>query len=104
MTAVTARAAAPIRWRLTWATARRALTQLRHDPRTVVMLIAVPSVLMILLRYVLDSPLALNRFAPEFISAGASWSGAVNRDVGIILGFTVCALAGGALTLRRRTR
>ena len=31
------------------------------------MLIAVPSLLMILLRYVLDNPAALNRFAPEFI-------------------------------------
>ena len=31
------------------------------------MLIAVPSVLMILLRYVLDDPVALNRFACEFI-------------------------------------
>ena len=31
------------------------------------MLIAVPSVLMILLRYVLDDPAALNRFACEFI-------------------------------------
>ena len=67
MTAVTAGTAAPIRWRLTWATARRVLTQLRHDPRTVVMLIAVPSVLMVLLRYVLNNPAALNRFAPEFI-------------------------------------
>jgi len=28
----------------------------------------------------------------------------VTRDVGVILGFTVAALAGGALTLRRRTR
>jgi len=67
MTAVAARTAVPVRWRLTWATARRVLTQLRHDPRTVVMLIAVPSVLMILLRYVLNNPLALDRFAPEFI-------------------------------------
>jgi len=67
MTAVTAQTAAPIRWRLTWATACRVLTQLRHDPRTVVMLIAVPSVLMVLLRYVLNNPPALNRFAPEFI-------------------------------------
>jgi ABC-2 type transport system permease protein len=58
---------APVRWRLTWATARRVLSQLRHDPRTVVMLIAVPALLMILLRYVLDNPVALNRFAPEFI-------------------------------------
>jgi ABC-2 type transport system permease protein len=67
MTAATAWKAAPIRWRLTWATARRVLTQLRHDPRTVTMMIAVPAVLMILLRYVLDNPLALDRFAPEFI-------------------------------------
>jgi len=59
--------AAPVRWALTWATARRVLEQLRHDPRTIAMMIAVPAVLMILLRYVLDSPVALNRFAPEFI-------------------------------------
>ena len=67
MTAAAARTAVPVSWRLTWATACRVLTQLRHDPRTVVMLIAVPSVLMILLRYVLNNPLALDRFAPEFI-------------------------------------
>jgi ABC-2 type transport system permease protein len=52
---------------LTAATARRVLAQLRHDPRTIVMMLAVPSVLMILLRYVLDDPLALNRLAPEYI-------------------------------------
>jgi ABC transporter DrrB family efflux protein len=52
---------------LTLATARRVLAQLRHDPRTIAMLIAVPSVLMILLRYVLNNPLALNRFAPVYI-------------------------------------
>ena len=62
-----ATAAPPIRWSVTWATARRVLAQLRHDPRTIAMMIAVPAVLMILLRYVLDNPLALNRFAPEFI-------------------------------------
>jgi ABC-2 type transport system permease protein len=66
MTAVTVRAA-PFRWRLTLATARRVLSQLRHDPRTVVMLVVVPSLLMVLLRYVLDNAVALNRFAPEFI-------------------------------------
>ena len=54
-------------WTLTLATARRVLAQLRHDPRTVVMMLAVPAVLMILLRYVLASSLALNRFAPEYI-------------------------------------
>ena len=53
--------------RLTRATARRVLAQLRHDPRTIAMLIAVPSVLMILLRYVLNNPLALDRFAPVYI-------------------------------------
>ncbi len=67
MTAATAAKAAPIRWTLTWATARRVLAQLRHDPRTIAMLIVVPAVLMILLRYVLDNPVALNRFAPELI-------------------------------------
>jgi len=61
------RSAAPLRWALTWATARRVVAQLRHDPRTVTMMIAVPALLMILLRYVLDNPVALNRFAPEFI-------------------------------------
>ena len=55
------------RWRLTCATARRVLTQLRHDPRTIAMMVAVPSVLMILLRYVVSNPLALNRVAPEYI-------------------------------------
>src|SRR5579872_1174169 len=65
--------AAPVRharrasWTLTLATARRVVAQLRHDPRTVVMMLAVPTVMMILLRYVLDNPLALDRFAPAYI-------------------------------------
>jgi ABC transporter DrrB family efflux protein len=54
-------------WTLAWATARRVLAQLRHDPRTIAMMLAVPSVMMILLRYVLDNPLALDRFAPAYI-------------------------------------
>jgi ABC-2 type transport system permease protein len=49
------------------ATARRVLTQLRHDPRTIAMMLAVPAVLMILLRYVLSNPLLLNRLAPAYI-------------------------------------
>ncbi len=53
--------------RLTWATARRVLAQLRHDPRTIAMLLAVPSVMMILLRYVMNNPPALNRLAPVYI-------------------------------------
>lgn len=51
----------------TGATAIRVLAQLRHDPRTIAMMLAVPSVLMILLRYVLENPLELNRIGPEFI-------------------------------------
>ncbi len=73
MSAVTTAGTAPLRtaplisWTLTWATARRVLAQLRHDPRTVAMMLAVPAVLMILLRYVLNNPLELNRFAPVYI-------------------------------------
>ncbi len=52
---------------LAGATARRVLTQLRHDPRTIAMMVAVPTVLMILLRYVVSSSLLLNRVAPEYI-------------------------------------
>jgi ABC-2 type transport system permease protein len=67
MTAARIVAAPPMSWVVTWATARRVFTQLRHDPRTVAMLLVVPALLMVLLRYVLDNPLAMNRFAPEFI-------------------------------------
>ena len=38
--------------RVTFATAARVLTQLRRDPRTVALLLAVPCVLMILLKEV----------------------------------------------------
>ena len=41
-------------WRITWATAKRVLTQLSHDHRTVALLILVPSLLMVLLRFVFD--------------------------------------------------
>jgi ABC-2 type transport system permease protein len=52
---------------LAGATARRVLTQLRHDPRTIAMMVAVPAVLMILLRYVVANSLVLDRVAPEYI-------------------------------------
>jgi ABC-2 type transport system permease protein len=52
---------------LAGATARRVLAQLRHDPRTIAMMVAVPAVLMILLRYVVSNSLVLNRVAPEYI-------------------------------------
>jgi ABC-2 type transport system permease protein len=41
--------------RITLATAARVLTQLRRDHRTAVLLLAVPSLLMVLLRYVFDN-------------------------------------------------
>jgi ABC-2 type transport system permease protein len=40
--------------RVTFATARRVLWQIRHDPRTVALLIVVPCLLLVLLRYVFD--------------------------------------------------
>jgi ABC-2 type transport system permease protein len=40
--------------RMTFATAWRVLRQIRHDPRTVVMLIGVPCFLLVLLRYVFN--------------------------------------------------
>jgi ABC-2 type transport system permease protein len=49
------------------ATTRRVLTQLRHDPRTVALLVAVPSLLMILLRYVFDSAALFDRIAPALL-------------------------------------
>jgi ABC-2 type transport system permease protein len=52
---------------LAGATAYRVLSQLRHDPRTIAMLLAVPTVMMILRRYVVASTLLLNRVAPEYI-------------------------------------
>jgi ABC-2 type transport system permease protein len=48
--------------RITLATAGRVLAQLRHDHRTAALLIVVPSVLMVLLRYVFDaSPAVFDR-------------------------------------------
>jgi ABC-2 type transport system permease protein len=52
---------------LAGATAGRVLRQLRHDPRTIAMMVAVPAVLMVLLRYVVSNSLLLNRIAPEYI-------------------------------------
>ncbi|MGI8721373.1 MAG: ABC transporter permease [Geodermatophilaceae bacterium] len=46
---------------ITWATAKRVLTQLSHDRRTVAMLVLVPSVLMVLLRFVFDDDAIFDR-------------------------------------------
>lgn len=70
------------------ATARRVLTQLRHDPRTVVMLVAVPSLLMVLLRYVFDDAAAFSALAPALLG---------------IFPFTLMFLVTSITTLRERT-
>ncbi len=53
----------------TAATALRVLTQLRRDPRTLAMLLVVPPVLMLLLRYAFDSDVAIfDHIAPILIA------------------------------------
>jgi ABC-2 type transport system permease protein len=52
---------------MTLATSRRVLTQLRHDPRTVVLIVVVPSLLMVLLRYVFDSASFFSHIAPALL-------------------------------------
>ncbi len=52
---------------MTLATVRRVLLQLRHDPRTLVLMIAVPSLLMVLLRYVFDSAAFFSVIAPALL-------------------------------------
>ncbi|WP_030163761.1 ABC transporter permease [Spirillospora albida] len=49
------------------ATTRRILAQLKHDHRTLGMLIGVPSLLMILLRYVFDEPVLFDRIGPMLL-------------------------------------
>lgn len=73
---------------ITLATARRILTQLRHDPRTVVLLIAVPSMLMVLLRYVFNSEQAFSRVAPALLG---------------VFPFVIMFLITSITTLRERT-
>ena len=53
--------------RRTVATAGRVLTQLRHDPRTVALMVVVPSVLMTMLRYVFDSKPFFSHVAPALL-------------------------------------
>jgi ABC-2 type transport system permease protein len=52
---------------ITLATVRRILSQIRHDHRTLGLIVAVPSVLMILLYYVIDDQLVFNRWAPMLL-------------------------------------
>nr|WP_166640454.1 ABC transporter permease [Amycolatopsis sp. SID8362] len=73
---------------MTLATTRRILTQLRHDPRTVVMLILVPTLLMVLLRYVFNSTAVFSRVAPALLG---------------VFPFLIMFLIASITTLRERT-
>lgn len=79
----------PLNLSRTTATAARALRQLRHDPRTIALMILVPCVMLVLLRYVFDG-------SPQtFDSIGASLLGIFP----LITMFLVTSIA----TLRERT-
>jgi len=52
----------------TLATARRVLAQLRHDPRTIALLLVVPCLLLVLLKYMFDAqPGTFSRIGPELL-------------------------------------
>jgi ABC-2 type transport system permease protein len=54
--------------RITLATAVRVLSQLRHDPRTLALVLVVPPGLLTLLRYIFDgSPAVFQRIGPELV-------------------------------------
>jgi ABC-2 type transport system permease protein len=70
------------------ATARRILTQLRHDRRTVAMMILVPSLLMVLLRYVFNTEQAFSAAAPALLA---------------VFPFAIMFIVTSITTLRERT-
>ncbi|MEV0667071.1 ABC transporter permease [Actinomadura luteofluorescens] len=73
---------------VTFATMRRILAQLKHDHRTLALLIGVPTLLMILLRYVYDQPAAFDRIGPMLLG---------------LFPFTVMFVVASVATLRERT-
>ncbi len=75
--------------RRTFATAGRVLRQLHHDPRTIALIVLVPSVLMVVLRYVFNDTTALfSNFAPQVLG---------------VFPFIVMFLVTSIATLRERT-
>lgn len=72
---------------ITLATTRRILAQLRNDHRTIALLVGVPSLLMILLRYVFDNPDSFDRIGPMLLG---------------IFPFTVMFIVTSVATLRER--
>ncbi|MEU8796240.1 ABC transporter permease [Spirillospora sp. NPDC048819] len=73
---------------ITLATTRRILAQLKHDHRTLALLIGVPALLMILLRYVFDEPMLFDRIGPMLLG---------------LFPFTVMFVVTSVATLRERT-
>ncbi|TDD68241.1 ABC transporter permease [Actinomadura darangshiensis] len=73
---------------ITLATMRRILAQLKHDHRTLALLIAVPALLMILLRYVFDQPMLFDRLGPMLLG---------------LFPFIVMFVVASVATLRERT-
>jgi ABC-2 type transport system permease protein len=69
-------------------TARRILTQLRHDHRTVAMMVLVPSLLLVLLRYVFNSEQAFSAAAPALLA---------------VFPFAIMFIVTSITTLRERT-
>jgi ABC-2 type transport system permease protein len=70
------------------ATARRILTQLQHDRRTVAMMVLVPSLLLVLLRYVFNSEQAFSAAAPALLA---------------VFPFAIMFIVTSITTLRERT-
>ncbi|MFI0452290.1 ABC transporter permease [Actinomadura sp. 6N118] len=73
---------------ITLATTQRILAQLRHDHRTISMIVGVPTLLMILLRYVFDAPALFDRIGPLLLG---------------IFPFVIMFLVTSVATLRERT-
>jgi ABC-2 type transport system permease protein len=70
------------------ATARRILTQLHHDRRTVAMMVLVPSLLLILLRFVFNTEQAFSAGAPALLA---------------VFPFAIMFIVTSITTLRERT-
>ncbi|XRQ06495.1 ABC transporter permease [Actinomadura welshii] len=73
---------------ITLATTRRIMAQLKHDHRTLALLIGVPTLLMILLRYVFDQPALFDRLGPMLLG---------------LFPFIVMFVVASVATLRERT-
>ncbi|TDD82124.1 ABC transporter permease [Actinomadura rubrisoli] len=73
---------------ITLATTRRILAQLKNDHRTLGLLIGVPSLLMILLRYVFDQPAVFDRVGPMLLG---------------VFPFVIMFIVTSVATLRERT-